>query len=121
MTCVLHARTPVRSVTDVRLQRTQRSALVVSKLRPHCARRSSRLRAVPEEQQNSTLAETTAPAPLNSNLSFVLRLFAVSLGGAALVKYGSLAVPLPFYPNPIIATAMVVLPPSIFALVYSQK
>lgn len=61
---------------------------------------------------------------LNSNFSFVLNLFAVSIGGAALIKWGSLVVPLgnlPFHPDPVIATAMVVVPPTVFALLYSRK
>ncbi|KAG2446485.1 hypothetical protein HYH02_008476 [Chlamydomonas schloesseri] len=57
----------------------------------------------------------------NSDVVFVAKLAAVSFGGAALIKYGSLVLDVPFEPNGLLAMTLVLGPPIAYAaLMYTQ-
>ncbi|KAG2433883.1 hypothetical protein HXX76_008236 [Chlamydomonas incerta] len=57
----------------------------------------------------------------NSDVVFVAKLAAVSFGGAALIKYGSLVLDVPFEPNGALAMTLVLGPPIAYAaLMFTQ-
>lgn len=69
-------------------------------------------------QQDSGKAQSTSTSSSSqdSDALFLAKLVALSFGGGALIKYGSLVVPLAFYPSGYLAAAMVCLPPILYGV-----
>lgn len=67
------------------------------------------------EDNSSTSSSNGSLLDSDSDLVFVAKLTAVSVVGGAAVKYGSLLSPLAFSQNEVVALALVLAPPIIYA------
>lgn len=72
--------------------------------------------------QDKDDARPAASRPEDDNdLVFVVKLIVLSLAGGAVIKWGSLLMDLPFSANPVVAVAIVLGTPAVWAAVYRNK
>jgi hypothetical protein len=69
--------------------------------------------------QNDRVSDTVTP--LDSGKAFAGKLLVGTFGGAAVVKYGSLLLPIPFEPSLGVAAFMIIFPVIYFTLFFWQK
>ncbi|KAI8113524.1 hypothetical protein M9435_003525 [Picochlorum sp. BPE23] len=66
------------------------------------------------EEQGDNVPQRDA-SEVDDTLSYLAKLFTVSVLGGAVIKYGSLIISLPFHPDGLIALSMIAFPPACFA------